>query len=97
MIKNIVDYLEITEKAFGSKLAYADEESSVTFTQLKIDAQKMATAMLDRVSIGTPVLVYMSKCVACVEAFLAVGYTGGFYVPIDIIKTIISLSARVPC
>lgn len=84
MIKNIVDYLEITEKSFGSKLAYADEESAVTFTQLKIDAQKMATAMLSSVSIGTPVLVYMSKCVACVEAFLAVGYTGGFYVPIDI-------------
>ena len=31
MIKNIADYLEITEKKFGSKIAYTDEAREITF------------------------------------------------------------------
>lgn len=84
MIKSVVDYLEITEKNFGSKTAYADEENTVTFTELKTAALKIASGLLNDISIGTPVLVYMNKCVMNIEAFLGIVYTGGFYVPIDI-------------
>ena len=84
MIKNIADYLEITEKKFGSKIAYTDEAREITFTQLKADALRVASGLLDSVAIGTPVLVYMNKSVEVIEAFLGVAYTGGFYVPIDI-------------
>lgn len=84
MIKNIADYLEITEKKFGSKIAYTDESREITFSQLKADALRIAGGLLDSVAIGTPVLVYMNKSVEVIEAFLGVAYTGGFYVPIDI-------------
>ena len=84
MIKNIADYLEITEKKFGSKIAYTDEAREITFTQLKADALRVASGLLDSVAIDTPVLVYMNKSVEVIEAFLGVAYTGGFYVPIDI-------------
>ena len=84
MIKNIADYLEITEKKFGSKIAYTDEAREITFSQLKADALRVASGLLDSVAIGTPVLVYMNKSVEVIEAFLGVAYTGGFYVPIDI-------------
>ena len=84
MIKNIADYLEITEKKFGSKIAYTDEAREITFSQLKADALRIASGLLDSVAIGTPVLVYMNKSVEVIEAFLGVAYTGGFYVPIDI-------------
>ena len=84
MIKNIIDYLEITEKKFGSKKAYCDENREITFSELKDSALKIASGLLDAVSIGTPVLVYMNKSVEVIEAFLGVAYTGGFYVPIDI-------------
>lgn len=84
MIKNVIDYLEITEKKFGGKKAYCDENREITFSELKDSALKIASGLLDAVSIGTPVLVYMSKSVEVIEAFLGVAYTGGFYVPIDI-------------
>ena len=83
MIKNVIDYLEITEKKFGGKKAYCDENREITFSELKDSALKIASGLLDAVSIGTPVLVYMNKSVEVIEAFLGVAYTGGFYVPID--------------
>ena len=72
MIKNIADYLEITEKKFGSKIAYTDEAREITFSQLKADALRIAGGLLDSVAIGTPVLVYMNKSVEVIEAFLGV-------------------------
>ena len=84
MIKNIVGYLEQTEKKFGGKTAYVDENRSITFSELKNDALRIASGLLPLVPIGAPVLVYMNKSVEVIEAFLGVAYTGGFYVPIDI-------------
>lgn len=84
MIKNIVDYLEITEAKYPDKLAYVDETRRVTFRELKREALKVATGLVDKVQIGAPVLVYMEKSIECIEAFLGVAYTGAFYVPIDI-------------
>ena len=84
MIKNIADYLEITEERFGSKTAYIDENRSITFSELKADALKVAAGLLNKAGIGEPVLVYMEKSVECIEAFLGVAYAGAFYVPIDI-------------
>ncbi|MCR5268218.1 MAG: amino acid adenylation domain-containing protein [Lachnospiraceae bacterium] len=84
MIKNIADYLEITAAKFGDKVAYSDEQKQVTFTQLRTSARRIAAGLMDDVSIGTPVLVMMDKCVEGIEAFLGVAYTGAFYVPIDI-------------
>ena len=63
MIKNVIDYLEITEKKFGGKKAYCDENREITFSELKDSALKIASGLLDAVSIGTPVLVYMNKSV----------------------------------
>jgi len=84
LIKNIVDYLEITEQKYGDKTAYVDENRSITFTELKSDALKIASGIIDVSGIGVPVLVYMDKCVESIEAFLGVAYTGAFYVPIDV-------------
>lgn len=84
MIKSVVDYLERTEIKYGDKIAYTDEVSGITFSELKKNARMIASGIMDYVQIGSPVLVYMSKCVQEIEAFLGVAYTGAFYVPIDI-------------
>ncbi len=84
MIKNVTDYLEKTEKSFGSKTAYVDADRSITFTELKNDALKIAAGIMDEAGAGIPVPVFMEKSVECIEAFLGVAYTGAFYVPIDI-------------
>lgn len=84
VIKNIVDYLENTERQYGGKLAYVDEERAVTFSELKENAKKIASGLTDVCAMGAPVLVYMGKSVECIESFLGIAYTGAFYVPIDI-------------
>lgn len=84
MIKNISDYLDRTARQYPDKMAYSDENNSITFEQLRTASRKIASGLLADVSIGQPVLVYMDKCVESVEAFLGVAYTGAFYVPIDI-------------
>lgn len=84
MIKSVLDYLENTAKLYGEKKAYIDESRAITFGELKADAQRIATGILEEAGIGTPVAVYMDKCVECIEGFLGVSYTGAFYVPIDI-------------
>lgn len=84
MIRSVVDYLENTAELYGMKEAYIDETKSITFNELKLNAQKIATGLINDVKIGTPVVVYMDKCVECIEGFLGVSYTGAFYVPIDI-------------
>lgn len=84
MIKSVLDYLEHVAKEYPDKPAYIDEFKSITFGELKVNALKIAAGMVDDVFIGTPVMVYMEKCVECIEGFLGVLYTGAFYVPIDI-------------
>lgn len=84
MIKNIADYLRITTSKYADKPAYTDEVHAITFGELDKAAKQIATALLDKVGIGEPVLVYMEKSVECIEAFLGVAYSGAFYVPIDI-------------
>ncbi len=102
MLKNITDYLAVTVNKYGNKTAYTDEHTEITFQELDTAAQKIASGIMQHAAIGTPVLVYMDKCAACIEAFLGIAYTGAFYVPIDIhmpyerVKLIIkTLSARI--
>lgn len=83
MIKSVADYLERTAQAYADKPAYIDENRAITFGELKRDALKIASGLSADVTFGDPVVVYMEKCVECIEGFLGVTYTGGFYVPID--------------
>lgn len=83
MIKSVLEYLEKTAEVYGDKPAYIDENREITFGELKQDALKVASGMIEEATIGTPVIVYMEKSVECIEGFLGVLYTGAFYVPID--------------
>lgn len=83
VIKSVIDYLEASAERYGNKPAYIDENRTITFRELKEDALCIASGLADVVQIGTPVVVYMEKSVECIEGFLGVSYTGGFYVPID--------------
>jgi len=84
MIKNVLGLLDITASKYPSKVAFAEEDREITFSDVKINSQRIASALLGHnVQIGMPVLIFMDKCIACIESFLAITYTGGFYVPID--------------
>lgn len=85
-MKNIMEYLEESAKAFPDKVALVDANGSVTYGEVRNLARKAATALLLRTGgrINEPVAVMMEKGVPMLTAFFAVTYSGGFYTPLDV-------------
>ena len=85
MITNVFEYLEKTALRYPDKIAFADIDKSVTFSQLR----DMAYAIADRIHEvcgdikNQPIGVYMYKGVDCLIAFMGIVCSGNFYSPID--------------
>lgn len=82
-IKNVLEYLEESAEKFPQKIAFADEEKSVTYSQLQNNAKRMAAGILKMTAPHQPVAVLGEKSVDTVTAFLACVYAGCFYVPLN--------------
>ncbi len=86
MFQNVMEYLDNTVKEYPDKIAYVDENRAITFSELRINALKLATeiiALCDGIK-NKPIVVFMEKSVECIEAFMGIAYSGNFYVPIDV-------------
>ena len=68
---------------YNDKIAYSDEESSLTFLQVKSLAQSIGSALIERGADGNPIAVFSDRSVMTVAAFLGVVYSGCSYAPID--------------
>ena len=80
MSKCIIDMFEKTVSRFAERIAVADENKSITFTELKKHSLEIAD-MLDRKT--TPVGVMAHRDVYTIPMFFGVMYSGRCYVPID--------------
>ncbi|MBQ9211541.1 MAG: amino acid adenylation domain-containing protein [Clostridia bacterium] len=83
MIRNILDYLENSAEKHGNKIAFADEERSLTFQQLMDLGKRIGSALLERQVPSKPIPVYMQKSPMEIAAFMGVVYSGNAYAPID--------------
>ena len=83
MTRNVLAYLENSAELFSDKLAFVDEENSLTFGQLKDKAKRIGSALSEEMTTIKPVPVYMEKCADEIAAFMGVVYAGCSYVPID--------------
>lgn len=83
--RNAVEYLEKAAAKFADKVAFTDENISVTFSELKHMAEALGSE-ISRITgkINRPVAVLADRTVASIAAFLGVLYSGNFYVPIDV-------------
>lgn len=83
---NVLEYLQYSALQYPDKTAYADETRSVTFQELDCQARRLATRIVRQVNGQTnvPVGVFLEKSVNAVVSFMAVVYSGNFYVPFDI-------------
>ena len=85
MKKNVLQYLRHTVDNYPNKIALVDEENSLTFKELNSCAMSLATEITN--SCGNvqkmPIAVYMEKGIDNIVAFMAVAYSGNYYVPID--------------
>jgi D-alanine--poly(phosphoribitol) ligase subunit 1 len=94
MQQNVLEYLEYTSKKFPEKIAIEDEHGTVTFKQLKQNAQYISKNLLDLgITPNNPIAVYLPKSIQAIEVFLGVLYTGCFYVPLDVNNPVNRLNA----
>ena len=83
MKKNILEYLEESAEKYPDKIAFADESTSCTFSELKQMARRTGTALSRYVAPRNPVPVFMEKSVETIEVFMGTVYAGCFYTLID--------------
>lgn len=83
MEKNILSYLEKSEKSFPDKIAFADKENQLTYHELLNSARSIGSFLLEQIGIHKAVVVYMEKGARNIAAFMGAAYAGCFYVPLD--------------
>lgn len=83
MQKNILEYLESTVKRLPDKLAYADEQMGLTFSDVYREARAIGSFLIGKEIYREPVVVFMKKQPRTIAAFFGAIYGGNFYVPLD--------------
>lgn len=83
MKRIITDYLEETAKKFPDKLALTDGKRSLTFNELRIEAQKVATKLIKMKIFHKPAAIFFEQSVETVVCMLGAAYSGNFYTIID--------------
>lgn len=81
--KNVLEYLEATVVRLPDKVAYADDEISLTFSDVYHHSRAIGSALLDKGICGEPVVVFMPKSPKTIATFFGCVYGGCCYVPID--------------
>ena len=82
-LKSCIAYLEDAAFNFPDRTAATDATGSVTFAQLRLRALKIA-AQIPGGFINNPIGVYLPKGIDCLASFMAVLYSGNFYIPLDV-------------
>ena len=83
MQTNVLEYLEKTVKRLPDKIAFADEETTLTFQEFSSRARSVGSYIAKVGAKREPVVVYMKKSPLTISAFFGVIYGGCYYVPID--------------
>ena len=82
-MRNILEYLEITETMYPHQTAVDDQESLFTWKELAEISRKMGTAFAEKTSPGKPVVIFATKSAITLAAMFGTVYAGGFYVVVD--------------
>lgn len=83
MQTNILEYLEASVLRNPNKVAFADEQTQLTFQQVYDQARSIATGLCQTGHYKQPVVVFMRKQPATLSAFFGAIYAGCYYVPLD--------------
>ena len=79
----VLDILETTAARFPEKIAIADHKKSYTFSAMCSAARRLASVIWERVKAPAAVGVFVNRGTDTGILFLAVTYSGNFYVPLD--------------
>ena len=84
-MKNVLEFIERSAERYPDKLAVADENGGITYSQLELMARKIG-AWIYKMTGGDhrkPVAVLLDKKPESVAAYMGVLYSGNFYVVLD--------------
>lgn len=85
----VVDYLERSAREKPNKVAFWDQQKEITYKQLKEQAEKIATSIINLFhKANEPVVVLIDRNVESICAFIGIAMSRNFYVPIDIFQPI---------
>lgn len=82
-MKNVLEYLELSAERFPDKIAFADENSKITYMEFVDKAKKVGTGIAKRTSVRTPIPIIAEKSVDTLIAFMGSIYAGCFYILVD--------------
>ena len=85
---NVLSFLESSAERFPERIAFKDKDEAVTYNDLLIRSQKIAfvirkNAKMESYEKNRPVAVFIDRNIRSLQLFMAVVYSGNFYVPID--------------
>ena len=81
----VVDYLQRSAAMYPDKLAFIDEEHSITYQELYEKTCRLATGFAQRLNtVCEPVAVIIDRNIESICAFLGIAKSRNFYVPIDV-------------
>lgn len=79
-MRNVLEYLENTEKKFGDKIAVIEEEKKCTYKELITSSKQVASALVKEIDTRKPVPILMEKGINTLYAFFGAIYAGNFYI-----------------
>lgn len=81
---NVLEYLENSVKKYPNKVGFTDPNNSYTFKQFDLLAKSIASGICRNFSLkNEPIVVLVDRNVDSLICFMAILYSGNFYVPID--------------
>lgn len=86
MYKNVLDFFVETVKRTPNKNAVIHGERSISFAELDLKSQILASSILDRISddICTPIAVFLPKGIEVFISDIAILYSANFYSNLDV-------------
>ena len=83
---NVLQYLESSVNKVPYKIAFTDQKNQITYKQLGLSSKRIGSEIYRKTNgqIRRPIVVFVDRNIESLVAFMAVAYSGNFYVPIDI-------------
>ncbi|MCC8168907.1 MAG: amino acid adenylation domain-containing protein [Oscillospiraceae bacterium] len=84
-MNSTVQLLDGAAKRFADRIAFADKDGEISFSELRDSALRVAGGIKKYVETGgiKPIIVYMEKSIKSIVCFMGIMYAGSPYVPID--------------
>lgn len=82
-MNTILDKFEQSAERVPDKIAFSDQNRQITFRQLRDEARRIAAGIVTCGFRREPIGVWAEHSVDTVVLFLAVLYSGNFYIPLD--------------